>query len=165
MSRMLVLGVIVVIALVGSAPTSSAQAVAVSTPGYVAPTDGETDAAYVRFEAPSALLRAWSDVAYVAVEFESDLDLGDEVELYAAENAEVTPWSRETPPARTLWVVGTKTGDLVRFDLTELVRTHGQEEKALVLYVRRAPDEDGAVASLGANETLGLTLTAHRGSD
>lgn len=165
MSRMLVLGVIVVVALVGSAPTSSAQAVAVSAPGYVAPTDGETDAAYVRFEVPSALLRAWNDLAYVGVQFESDLDLGDEVELYAAESADLAPWSLKTPPARTLWVAGARTGDTVRFDLTEMVRTHGQEEKALVLFVRRAPDAEGAVASLGVKESPGLTLTVHRGSD
>ena len=92
--------------------------------------DGVTDAAYLRFEVPSRMLAVWSDLDYAAVEFESSLEPGNEVELYPGTSADVLPWTLRTPPERVLWVAGARTGDCVRFDLTPLVRAHGQEEQA-----------------------------------
>ena len=165
MSRKRMLGAIVTVVLMGGAVAPAARAVEVTALEYAVPTDGVTDAAYLRFEVPSRMLAVWSDLDYAAVEFESSLEPGNEVELYPGTSADVLPWTLRTPPERVLWVAGARTGDCVRFDLTPLVRAHGQEEQALVLFIRRAPDAEGEVAGLSVDESPGLTLTVHAGTD
>ena len=92
------------------------------------------------------------------------LDPGDELELWLAPEEEL-PWREAGEPARRIdiWIADQRTVDLVRFDLTPILRRALAESAGLPhLVVRRTPDAEGIWADLDLAVRPDVSLSIRR---
>lgn len=87
---------------------------------------------------------------------------GQEVELWMDTGTDRKPWDRreEYGLRRAQWVADDRTGSLVRFDITDLVRTWTADLTATrpKLLIRVAPDGEGDAVSIRASEAPSARL-------
>jgi len=84
------------------------------------------------------------EVVFAEFSFEDDFPIGTEIELWPQVEGESAPWElsrEEFPFYRNLWTVDSRTGSLIRFDVTEIVQAWNSESLANNGFVLRVIDE------------------------
>jgi len=124
--------------------------------------EATAEASGILVELPDIAVRAPGQLVSAVLEFRADLEPGDEVELWLAPE-EGLPWAltEDRPYRLDIWRADARTADLVRFDLTEVVRRslNSRETDLPKFMIRRVPDDDGEWANLDFSETQ-LTVSS-----
>jgi hypothetical protein len=124
-----------------------------------------TQADYVRIDPITASVPEGRALSLAQLAFQAQVSPGQLLELWVDDGGEGLPWSRN-PVDRSLrkglWVVDERTGNLVSFDITSLIRRAVSEERRMQgLYIRLIADDDGEPRSLRPTETPQARIRYH----
>lgn len=125
--------------------------------------EAATGTDYVRVDAMTVSAPAGKSVSLAQLAFQAQVSSGQFVELWVDDGGEGLPWNR-SPVDRSLrkgtWVADQRTGSLVRFDITSLVRAAAGERQMPGLYIRLVAD-DGDARSLSPTSTPQARIQLH----
>jgi hypothetical protein len=155
------------VALLGLTAVASARTVSVPCQVGIN-SKGSLHAQVAGLESEGTIVTIEENEAIVFAEFSMDdeLEPGAEVELWPQVDGETPPWELaegSLPFDRNFWIMDERTGSLVRFDVTAIVKAWQAEalpELGFVLRITNAEDLSEQVPEGGGNPTLALAKQA-----
>jgi len=120
----------------------------------------------LKTEAATLTILENEEIVFAEFFFQDELQVGTEIELWIQVEGETPPWELpegSTPFDRNFWITDERTGSLVRFDVTPIVRAWEAESLpnlGFVLRITNADELDGQSASTGVGPSLALAKEA-----
>lgn len=125
--------------------------------------DSGTQTRHLRLDPMEVAISNGKALSMADFSFQAQVSPGQQVELWLDDEGSVLPWKRDPVDKslrKGLWIVDERTGPLVRFDLTRLVRAAVHDKKPLPgLYFRLVPDDDGNDQDLRTAEVAQSKVT------